>query len=352
MKVRNVAIVLIAVILFVLSLFYIFYIRKNVDKINSVSGQDADSQISLQAEWEAGMLNNIDSTTSLGSVKINETGSSFVDLQGIYNNDPSKFIADPSSNIPYMFDNDNLTVWEFDYSGTEVCANPENYNPYWQVDLGQNVYVVNIQANPRNIIDDVWHVSYSTNGIDFTEFGTFDTGWPDPGDIQTVILNQLARYIRVGVPGGGESFVTVENCPTPFQDFFGGIYEFDINTYAQATHTTAPTQIDGQEGSADKTLIEWTSFTPTQTTPANTSISYEFRTSDDGSNWTSWSAPQAYSGSPLDLTTLTPNRYLQVRATLSTTDALATPQIDDYTINFHNNQKPNKPTAQTAVIGN
>ena len=350
MKVRNIVIILIALVLFTLSLFYIFYIRKKVDEINSVSGQDADSQISSQADWEAGTLNNIDSTTSLGSVEIDETESSFVDLQDIYDNDPSKFIADPSSNISYMFDNDNLTVWEFDYPGSEVCANPENYNPYWQVDLGQNVYVVDIQANPRNVRDDFWHVSYSTNGIDFAEFGTFDTGWPDPGDIQTITLNQLARYIRVGVPGGGENFVAIEACPAPVLDFFGGIYEFDINTYGLATHTTAATQIDGQEGSAEKTLIEWTSFTPTQTTPVNTSISYEFRTSANGSDWTNWSASQAYSGSPLDLTGLTASRYLQIKATLTTTDAGATPQIDDYTIDFHNNQKPNKPVAQTAVI--
>ncbi len=136
---------------------------------------------------------------------------------------------------------------------------------------------------------------------------------------------------------------------------FEGLFKelrLTTNNFNNATHTTAATQIDGQEGSADKTLIEWTSFTPTQTTPAGTSIQYQFRTSSDGSNWSNWSAQQEYSGSPIDLTGLSSSRYLQVKAELVTNSALATPQIDDYTINFHNNQAPNKPTAQTAVIDN
>lgn len=121
---------------------------------------------------------------------------------------------------------------------------------------------------------------------------------------------------------------------------------------ASATHTTAATQIDGQEGSTDKNVIEWTSFTPVQITPANTTIKYAFRTSDNGiDGWTGWSADQEYSGTSLDLTGLTANRYLRVRVTLSTTDGVSTPKIDDYTIDFHNNQAPEAPIAQTAVIG-
>ena len=119
--------------------------------------------------------------------------------------------------------------------------------------------------------------------------------------------------------------------------------EYEVYCHATATHTTAPTQIDGQEGDENKTLIEWTSFEPTATVPANTSVSYEFRVSDDAENWTEWTS---------DFASLEDRRYLQVKATLTSSDGVSTPRIDDYTINFHNNQKPNKPTAQTAIISN
>ncbi len=113
-------------------------------------------------------------------------------------------------------------------------------------------------------------------------------------------------------------------------------------TSMNATHTTAPTQIDGQEGDENKTLIEWISFEPTATVPTNTSVSYEFRVSDDAENWTEWTS---------DFASLENRRYLQVRATLTSNDGVSTPRIDDYTIKFHNNLPPNAPTAETVIIG-
>jgi hypothetical protein len=44
-------------------------------------------------------------------------------------------------------------------------------------------------------------------------------------------------------------------------------------------------------------------------------------------------------------------KYLQVETILTSTDGSATPTLSDYTINYHTNVKPDKPVAQTAVIG-
>ena len=99
--------------------------------------------------------------------------------------------------------------------------------------------------------------------------------------------------------------------------------------FTSGTHTTADTQIDG---TAD--LSSWDDFTPAQTTPANTSVNYQFRTSTDAATWGAWTVAAEYSGTPLDLSGLSVERYMQVKATLATSDTAVTPQIDDYTINF------------------
>jgi len=45
-------------------------------------------------------------------------------------------------------------------------------------------------------------------------------------------------------------------------------------------------------------------------------------------------------------------RYLQVQATLTNTDGTSTPTLSEYSIGYHTNRPPDKPTGLTAVIGN
>ncbi|MCD6422427.1 carboxypeptidase regulatory-like domain-containing protein, partial [bacterium] len=101
-------------------------------------------------------------------------------------------------------------------------------------------------------------------------------------------------------------------------------------------HTTAPDQIVAPE-----TLVSWDSFTPTQSTPENTEIKYQFRVSTDGSNWTDWSSEYEYSGGAIDLNFLPTEdengnkyRYLQIKTTLITYDSSVSPQIDEYQIQY------------------
>lgn len=294
---------------------------------NLLLATDSKDAISTSEEWNEGTANNL--IVNNGSVVINDRtgGDELIDLTG------GTVVASPDESKMAVVDDLVLPEWIFYFRAG-----------FWEIDVGEAISVGKLRLQSLCMDGNYDVLIYSSdNGTDWDLVSrytvpTIDWGLSYIFELTTDPLPIKKRYWRIaGTEENIEGTTAIDYLrlytPSPY-----------------ATHTTAPTQIDGQEGSADKKVIEWTSFTPTQTTPANTSISYEFRTSDDGSNWTSWSAPQAYSGSPLDLTTLTPNRYLQVRATLSTTDALATPQIDDYTVNFHNNQKPNKPTAQTVTF--
>ena len=46
------------------------------------------------------------------------------------------------------------------------------------------------------------------------------------------------------------------------------------------------------------------------------------------------------------------HKYLQVKTRLTSTDGVSTPTLSDYTIGYHTNVPPDKPTAGEVVIGN
>ena len=328
------------VLIFFLLALWLFLFHSRGERKQGVGAQDSQYEISVQAQWSAGSLENISADIHPGSIEINNKTVAETEI------DNSGFVT--STNYEQEtkdnpLDGNLITRWRWILAPGCVAPDPpEETCGWWKVDLGG---VYNGVNKIRMLISDT---DVSTNVFESSDDLSYNHLFTRSGDdyiwheyVPTPTIS--TRYIKFRPIGTySEEFSRVYS-----------LYELEIyNSIATATHTTAPTQIDGQEGSADKTLIEWEAFTPTQTTPANTGIGYQFRTSNDGANWTSWSSSQEYSGTPLDLTGLEKRRYLQVKATLTTTDAGATPQIDDYTINFHNNQKPNKPVAQTAVIGN
>ena len=87
----------------------------------------------------------------------------------------------------------------------------------------------------------------------------------------------------------------------------------------------------------------WISFVKNDNVPANTSITYETRTSSDGKNWEGW---EAVSGSDINSTE---NRYVQVRIILNSADGLNTPSVEDWAIAYNSEDlPPENPTAITA----
>lgn len=88
-------------------------------------------------------------------------------------------------------------------------------------------------------------------------------------------------------------------------------------------------------------VTDWVSFVANETTPANTSIVYETRTSTDASSWSAWEAV-------VGTTIASPaQRYIQVQMTLATSDGVSTPTVSSYTITYNNSDTP--PTNPTAV---
>jgi len=87
-------------------------------------------------------------------------------------------------------------------------------------------------------------------------------------------------------------------------------------------------------------IYKWSSITwNTTTLPANTSISFQARTSNDGSSWSSWSTASTPQTSGItgtqDISSLGASLWLEIQMSLATSDGASTPTLNDFTVNYN-----------------
>jgi N-acetylneuraminic acid mutarotase len=120
-----------------------------------------------------------------------------------------------------------------------------------------------------------------------------------------------------------------------------GLSTTDMWSYTAGTNNFVSTGSYVSEALDVAQASNWVSFVVNDTTPANTSVIYETRTSTDASSWSAW---EAVSGTTIASPA---QRYIQVRITLATSDGVSTPTVSDYTITYNNSDTP--PTNPSAV---
>jgi len=86
----------------------------------------------------------------------------------------------------------------------------------------------------------------------------------------------------------------------------------------------------------------WISLTANENTPSNTALSYETRSSNDMNGWSIW---ESLSGTDIQSPM---RRYLQIRVTLTTSDGVSTPTVNDLTISY--NSEDVDPTNPVTII--
>jgi len=336
---KNLFIILsISILILGLSTSIYFYVNKN-KKLKTAHGSDNSTEISETLEWDLGTYDEDDISTDGGSVALdNLTGSGEIDLAG---KTTSASVNHSHSNN--VTDGDFGTYWEY-YNITDT--------QYWQVDLGETISGIN--QIKVYIAYDGWSIDFqgSTDGAIFSNINaTLDPAVEEYMGTMRYIYDFDTeydfRYIKINVG--------LSPCPPP-QMCGDDIEIHEVELFytggKTATHTSGATQIDGGE-----TFFEWETFTPSQSVPEDTTLTYRFRSSTDGSDWGSWSGYQTYSGSPIDISELVTSRdggdkyrYLQVESKFTSADGVSTPTLSDYTIGYHINRAPNTPTAATAVI--
>jgi len=91
-------------------------------------------------------------------------------------------------------------------------------------------------------------------------------------------------------------------------------------------------------------VYRWAGLEVTQTTPSNTSLNIETRTSVDGETWSDWAgvtqgkelADNQYSYRINSQA----NRYIQIKFEFSSSDGVSSPRVEDYTINYFQDLDP------------
>lgn len=332
-----------AVFILVLSLLSIgakIYFSKNNKNTNIASASTASNTITTKTQWDSGTLVNIDSTTVDGSIELS-TDPAQIDLLSLYNEDNDRVTATEfSAERVNVLDDDLGTTWH-----AIMDDGPPATPAFWVMDLGSTYSLTKISITPDSPACAIY---VSTNNVDWTTLLNV-AGCLDIYGVKEAEFTGDYRYVKVMI--GGPKGPTEDPYP---------VYLKEVDVWrggTSGTHTSAATQI------TDTNFYQWQTFSPTYTEPANTDISFKFRTSTDSSTWTAWTASQTVaSGGSLDITELVTSstgdpgsetfyKYIQVETTLSNTDSASTPVLSDYTIGYHTNVVPDAPTTGSVTIG-
>ncbi len=317
--------------------------NSNANSKLSIKAASSSGSISSDSDWQVGSLTE-DEIVDVGQnrIKLNTSG---VPSSPIDRSSATSTASVYSGDAGFAIDGDVATMW-----GDHYSSPPGEI--YWIVDFHEEKNIAKTY-----VVDDCWgiygacnckDIYYGSNGTDFTKIDNSDCY--TAGD--SVIFDVTARYIKILVDKHSLA-------PPPDPHTCASMNEIDFYPPADyGTHTSGVTQI------TDANFWQWQTFSPTYTEPANTDISFKFRTSADGTTWNSWTASQTVaSGGSLDLKPLVASwsgteespgtfyKYIQVETTMTNTDGASTPTLSDYSIGYHTNVAPGTPTALTAVVG-
>jgi len=305
--------------------FVNFYISSQSPPI--IAGNSSVT-ISDQVDWEEGNLVNIDLTSSSGDIKKDlseekiSSGNWYTDsLDSVdlvhdgLTSTSANLTTDPEydlfqSYVVQDFDHDvYLTKLRYYFSGYQGISSRSYAGiiPWSE----ENHIIINEEEKTKELLPG-WSTLPGCDSIP-TIINTWNECVASSVTVANIAMfNNASPYIE-------ETTVLKEI------EFYG------VDTIS--THTSASTQLDGTEY-----IDNWTTFEPTATIPANTSVAFRFRTSSDASTWGDWTTSESYAAS-IDIETLlgatdAAKRYLQVESTLSNTDGASTPTLSDYTANY------------------
>jgi N-acetylneuraminic acid mutarotase len=170
---------------------------------------------------------------------------------------------------------------------------------------------------------------------EFWEYTIASNSWRRLPDIQTSYAYEAGPY------NGGSLEVD------PINGIFYSIPGQGLSWIHQYTPSAYNYQASGSWTSSTLDLFyvySWTSLVATTSTPSDSLVSFETRSSTDGESWSSW---QAVSGTTIQSSAA---RYLQIRANFSaSSDRSQTPVLYDLTINYTGDQNP--PTNPSSFTG-
>lgn len=176
---------------------------------------------------------------------------------------------------------------------------------------------------------------------EFYEYNIAQNSWRRLPDIQSALAYDIGPYnggsLEVDPVDGVFYSISGQGLPWMHQ-----YMPSNDNYLSSGTWTSEPIDLNY--------VASWTSLTSSVSTPSDSSVSLETRSSSDKITWSSW---QSLSGENIQSPTA---RYLQIRATLtSSSDKSQTPVIYSLTVNYTGDENPpsnpNSFTGKSQAVG-
>ena len=279
--------------------FGTFFIRSNHNQDTRKVKASSDTAIlTTEADWNSGSLSNISESSGLisidqkGAVAFSDRANYYQAYQYNISSYNYSITASSDSGKEQPLNNNAVDASPSIYwdTGLKRKSSPVGSSAYWQIDLGQQVnagyLVMGVMFSGLDYGSGYQYKYYaSNNGQDWTEL----VGNCIDAELEYLTHSLYGVCGMINVSNSYRYYKTVISKTEDYSPVFDSFDDtelklFDFYLYKPATgrsaiHTTAPTQIDGGAN-----FWHWDSFTPTQTVPANTSVTYRYRSSTNGSD--------------------------------------------------------------------
>ena len=321
---------------------------KNLYIMSGAAGSIAKSS---QADWEAGIGVNLDTTTSAGDVTISKAGTDFSEvgtLTADFDGTHSNTVAASDSVIL------DSTITAYGMSSMAALSHQSAVTADlgWKFTVGaSNITVEKLRIYSTydgSITLRLWRVSDSAKLAEVTVTGV-DGSWVE-GSISPQTLTAGASYVvsagfsnkgyhyNTGTSNAFDSSITFNEGVHGSLGSYPGTSDGDLVyglvdiVISKTVYKTPGVYTHHTQDVSGVGVAKTATITYNKTTPAGTTLTVEVRIStDNGSTWGGWTAKN--SGDTIIVAgTTTTNHLVQWRANLSATDLSATPSLDDFTV--------------------
>lgn len=332
-----------------------------------------------KTDWDAQTLSNVDTASSSGDVKLSKAGTEYTntatataDFNGTHSS--TEAVTDSVVLDSNLLLNDDITdtidtnIWSASGNATadgtylKIGDTVEDYDTVRSVDswaipadsstitlefkgklpdttlgyVGVNLALTTNDDSGfgfRNIFTDTTH----TKAMYATSYAALDADYADGTDrtYKIVVSKNDAKYYVDGTLKHTATHSLTGNIRVVARSYDANIYAYldwvkvytSAITYASSgVYTHGVLDVHSSDNCGDAKI------TFNKTTPTNTSLTVEVRTSSDGgANWSSWAAKASGDTIITEGTALT-NYRVQWRANLSTSDTSATPSLNDVSV--------------------
>lgn len=202
-----------------------------------------------------------------------------------------------------------------------------------------------------NMIDGHDGYLYVSRGINTNTYYRYNTAQATPGTWESLSSANIPANVTTG---GFSVYLANRNwliSGAGTNSFGDGLYNYVIGSETNGTGF-AKTGTYESEAMDLVSVYRWANLTVNYVQPNNTTLTFETRTSSNGTDWSSWSPTandHVFGNTHVMSIVSAPAEFIQVRARFTSNDRIFSPRLDDFTINYYQDiDPPTNPSSITA----